>query len=183
MAAELAMHFEQGRDYPRAIYYLQQAAENAVQRYANREALVHLTRGLELLKTLPATPARSQQELMLHLALGASLIATKGQAAPEVEQTYSRARHLCQHLAEPQQLFPILRGVWHYYHVRAELQTAHALGEQLLTLAQQVQDPAMLIAAHRALGSTLFSLGEIALAYTHHTHGMVLHDPQQHRAS
>src|SRR5439155_16116400 len=32
MAAELAMHFEQGLDYPRAIYYLQQAAENAVQR-------------------------------------------------------------------------------------------------------------------------------------------------------
>jgi hypothetical protein len=27
--------------------------------------------------------------------------------------------------------------------VRAELQTVHALGEQLLTLAQQVQDSAM----------------------------------------
>jgi predicted ATPase len=89
MAAELAMHFEQSRDYPRAIHYLQQAAENAVRRHANREALAHLSKGLELLKTLPATPARSQQELLLHLALGASLIATKGYAAPEVEQTYS----------------------------------------------------------------------------------------------
>src|SRR4029453_5554520 len=67
-AAELAMHFEQSRDYPRAIHYLQQAAENAVRRHANREALTHLTKGLELLKTRPATPPRSQPELMLRLA-------------------------------------------------------------------------------------------------------------------
>jgi predicted ATPase len=159
LAAELAMHFEQGRDYPRAIHYLQQAAENAGRRFANREALAHLTRGLELLKTLPATPERSQQELTLHLALGASLIATKGYAAPEVEQTYTRARHLCQHLDDPRQLFPVLRGLWVYYLTRAELQTAHALGAQLLTLARQAHDSAMLLEAHRALGATLFYLG------------------------
>ena len=85
-----------------------------------------------------------QREVDMHIALGASLIATKGYAAPEVGQTYTRARQLCQHLEDPHQLFPVLRGLWNYYHVRAELQTAHALGEQLLTLAQQAQDPAML---------------------------------------
>ena len=62
-------------------------------------------------------------------------------------------------------------------------QTAHALGEQLLTLAQQVQDAAMLVAAHRALGATLFFLGAVAAAHTHFTQGMALYDPQQHRAS
>ena len=98
----------------------------------------------------------------MHIALGASLIATKGYAAPEVGQTYTRARQLCQHLEDPHQLFPVLRGLWNYYHVRAEYQTAHALGEQLLTLAQQVQDSAMLVAAHRALGTTLFYLGAVS---------------------
>jgi len=67
--------------------------------------------------------------------------------------------------------------------VHAEYQTAHALGEQLLTLAQQVQDSAMLLAAHRALGSTLFYLGAAASALTHFAQGMALYDPQQHRAS
>jgi predicted ATPase len=124
MAAELAMHFAQSHDYPRAISYLQQAAENAGRRYANREALAHLTKGLALLKTLPVTPERRQQELMLHLALGASLIATQGYAVPKVEQTYSRARHLCQYLEDPRQLFPVLRGLWVYYLTRAELQTS-----------------------------------------------------------
>ena len=100
-----------------------------------------------------------------------------------MEQTYTRARELCQHLEDPHQLFPVLRGLWSYYNVRAELQTAHALGEQLLTLAQQAQDSAMLVAAHRALGTTLFCLGAVASAHTHFTQGIALYDPQQHRAS
>jgi predicted ATPase len=66
--------------------------------------------------------------------------------------------------------------------VRAEHQTAYALGEQLLTLAQQVQDSAMLLAAHRALGSTLFFLGAVAAAHTHFAQGIALYDLQQHRA-
>ncbi len=52
-AAELAMHFEQGRDYRRAIRYLRQAAENDLRRYANREAVNYLTRALELIERLP----------------------------------------------------------------------------------------------------------------------------------
>jgi predicted ATPase len=101
---------------------------------------------VELLTTLPETRERVQREVDMLIALGAALIATKGQGAPAVEQTYSRARQLCQYLEDSQRLFPVLRGLWHYYHVCAELQTAHALGEQLLTLAQQVHDTAMLMA-------------------------------------
>ena len=155
MAAELAMHFERGRDAQRAVQYLGQAGQRSMERSAYVEAVAHLTRGLEVLQTLPATPERSQQELTLHIALGASLIATKGYAAPEVEQTYARARQLCHHLDDPHQRFPVLYGLRNYYQVRAEYQTARALAEQLLTLAQQAQDSAMLLAAHRALGTTL----------------------------
>jgi adenylate cyclase len=75
-----------------------------------------------------------------------------------------------------------VRGLWNYYQVHAELQTASALSVQLLTLAQQVQETAMLVAAHRALGSTLFFLGDPASAHTHFTQGLALYDAQQHRA-
>jgi predicted ATPase len=136
-----------------------------------------------LLQTLPATPERGQQELMLHIALGASLIATTGYAAPEVEQTYARARQLCHHLADPHQLFPALHGLRNYYQVRAEYQTSRTLGEQLLTLAQQAQDSAMLLVAHRALGTTLLLLGAGGSALTHLAQGMALYNPQQHCAS
>ena len=179
----LAYHYARTDNVAKAVAYLTRVAEKAARHSAHVEAISHLTQALELLQRLPATPERNQQELTLHIALGASLIATKGYAAPEVEQTYARARQLCQHLEDPQQLFPVLRGLWNYYHVRAELQTAHALGEQLLTLAQQAQDPAMLVAAHRALGATLFYLGAVASAHTHLAQGMALYDSQQHRAA
>ena len=54
---------------------------------ANIEAISHLTKGLELLETLPDTPERTQQELTLQIALGVPLRATKGLAAPEVGTT------------------------------------------------------------------------------------------------
>ena len=41
----------------------------------------------------------------------------------------------------------------------------------------------MLLAAHRALGTTLFYLGAVAAAHTHFSTGIALYDPQQHRAS
>src|SRR5215831_11473247 len=67
------------------------------------------------------------------------------------------------------------------YLVRAELQTAQALGEQLLALAQPGQDATMLLVAHRAVGTTLFAVGAVAAAHTHFVQGMALYDPQQHR--
>src|SRR5207249_2827223 len=90
----------------------------AARHSAHVEAISHLTQALALLQTLPATPERSQHELTLHIALGASLIATKGHAAPEVEQTYAHARQLCQHLDDPHQLFPVLHGLRNYYNAR-----------------------------------------------------------------
>ncbi len=52
ISGELAMHFEQSRDYRRAIYYLRAAAENSARRYANREAVGYLTRALDLIERL-----------------------------------------------------------------------------------------------------------------------------------
>jgi class 3 adenylate cyclase/predicted ATPase/energy-coupling factor transporter ATP-binding protein EcfA2 len=167
----------------KAVYYWHHAGQRASERSAHVEAIAHLRQGLALLQTLLETPERLQHEADLLITLGASLRATQGSAAPEVGQTYTRARQLCQHLEDPQRLIPVLRGFWNHYLVRADLRTAHALGAQLFDLAQQSQDAAMRVAAHRALGATLFYLGETALAYTHLVQGMALYDPKQHRAS
>src|SRR5262249_58917117 len=112
-----------------------------------------------------------------------SLLAVKGYGAAEVGETYTSARQLCEHLDDPHQLFPVLRGLWNYYYVRAELQTAHILAEKLLSVAQHVHNPAMLVAAHRDVGATLFQRGAVASAHTHFVQGIALYDPQQHRAS
>ena len=140
--------------------------------------LAHLTKGLELLQTLPDTPERTQQELALQLALAGPLIATKGYAAPEVERVYTRALELCRQLGETPLLFWALLGLQVVYLVRAELKTARELAEQLLSLAQNVHNPVFLVQAHDVLGSTLFFLGEFAQAREHLEEGIALYDPR-----
>jgi predicted ATPase len=80
------------------------------------------------------------------------------------------------------QLFPALWGLWYYHHARGQYQRARALGEELLDLARQLQDPMLSLEAHRALGNTLTFLGELELAHAHAQHGLALYDPQQMRA-
>jgi predicted ATPase len=178
----LAHHYTEAGLSAQAIPYWQQAGQRAIQRSANVEAIAHLTRGLDILQALPDTPERAQQELDLQTTLGPALMVTKGMGAPEVLQAYARARELCQQVGETPQLFQVLQGLWFFYLMRMELQTARELGEHLLTLAQQVGDPALLLDAHYALGNTLNYLGELAAAQAHFAQGITLYDPQQHRA-
>jgi predicted ATPase len=168
----LVQHYTEAGLAEQAIPYRQRAGQQALQRSAHREAIQHLTTGLALLATRPETPARAQQELNLQLALAPALRATKGLAAPEVEQAYARARVLCAQVGETPQLFPMLRGLGTFYHSRGALQTALELGEQLLRLATQADAPTPRLVAHDQLGATLFYLGDYAAARTHLEQGI-----------
>jgi predicted ATPase len=180
--SELAHHYTRSGNTEKAIEYLHLAGQQAVQRSANAEAIQHLITALELLTTLPDTRARAQQELTLHLTLGMPLQATRGFSSPEVKATYTRARELCQQVGETRQLFPILLGLRAFHHVGGEFLAARELGEQLLGLAQREHDPALLMEAYQALGSTLFNLGEFSAARAHLAQSLTLYDSQRHHS-
>src|SRR4029434_39983 len=61
----LAHHYTEAGLAEAASVYWQGSDQWSIQRSAHPEALGHLTRGLDLLATLPGTPARIQQELTL----------------------------------------------------------------------------------------------------------------------
>jgi predicted ATPase len=177
----LAHHFTEAGLHAQATSHWQRAGQHALERSANVEAVAHLTQGLQVLGTLPDTPERAQQELVMQITLGRALSAVKGQAAPEMLQTYSRARELCEQVGEAPQLFQVLRGLHFFYQLRMELQTARELGEELLTLAQDIGDLSLRLEAHYALGNTLNYLAEFAAAEAHFEQVIDLYDPQQHR--
>ena len=160
----------------------QRAGESAEKRSANVEAIAHLTKGLEVLNTLPETPTRAQHELLLHLALGTPLAMAQGWAAPEVGKAYSRALELSRRVGDLPQPFPGLLGLWRFYILRAEFQTAHELGEQLLTFARRGDDPVSSLVAHVAQGITLFYRGAFTQARVHLEQAVALYDLRQHRA-
>jgi predicted ATPase len=112
--------------------------------------------------------------------LNDALSTVKGYTAPEVEKTVLRARELCQQLGETPQLFPVLWRLVLFYGNRGELQTALELAEQMMRLAQSIQDPYLLSLAHRALAWTLFRRGEVVSVRTHLEQALALYDPQPH---
>ena len=176
----LAHHYTEAGFLVQAMPYWQQAGSRAIQRSANVEAIAHVQRGLALLAALPDTPPRTQQELDFLTTLGPALSATKGYAAPEVVEVYTRARALCHQVGETPEHFPILWNLYVLSLARAEHQTAMELGEQCLQLAQRAQDTAFLLTAHLALGVSWLYLGNPTLACTHLEHTVTLYDPDQH---
>jgi len=184
MAVTLARHFQEAEIAEKAIAYLLQAGEQAKRSSANEAAITHLTRGLALLETVPATPERDQRELDVQLALGVPLVFIKGHAAPEVEATYARARELCEHAhtGDTSQRFQVLMGLRRYYLARGESGIARELGEDLLTLAQTEQDASHLSRAHMMHADTLDTLGEFAQVRDHCQQGMAVYDPRQSRS-
>ncbi len=176
----LAHHYTEAGLAEQAIPYWQKAGERATQRSANVEAIRYFTTGLGLLKTLPDTPKHAQQEIALQLTLGNALMIIKGWGSLETGNAYARARELCQQVGETPQIFPVMLGLRVFYTVRGELQTARKLGEQMLRLAQSVQDPAFFLPAHYSLGVPLFWLGEFNLARAHFEQGLAAYHSQYH---
>jgi predicted ATPase/class 3 adenylate cyclase len=176
----LAHHYTEAGCHAPAVDYWQQAGTRALQRSAHVEAIAHVQRGLALLTALSDIPQRTQHELDLLITLGPALMSTKGFAAPEVVQAYTRARELCQQVGETPEHFPVLWNLWVFYLVRSEHQAAMELGEQCLQLAQGVQDETLLLEAHLAIGVSRFFLGNLTLARTHLERAIALYDPAQH---
>jgi class 3 adenylate cyclase/predicted ATPase len=179
----VAQHYTEAGLSAQAIPYWQQAGQRALQRSANLEAVGHVTRGLEVLSTLPATRERAQQELALQIMLGAALGAIKGQWAPETECTYARACELARQVGSPPELFPALLGFWYAHMAQGQMPRARELAEEFLELARQQRDTLVLAAGHRMLANTAWWQGELVRAQAHCRQGLAFYDPEQHRVS
>ena len=178
----VAQHYTAAGCPEQAMHYWQRAGHQASDRSAHQEAISHFTTGIELLTTLPATPAHTQHAVTLHIALGAAWQMAKGLAAPEVEHAYTQAYALCQQVGETPELAPILLGLWRFYNTRSQFHTARELGETLLRLAQRTDDPALAVIAHHALGWTWCCLGALPAARQHLEAGIARYTPDLRRA-
>lgn len=181
IATELAVHFEQGREYQRAVRYLQLAGENALRRSAHQEAIRLVAKGLEVLKALPDTVEHAQQELTLQIALSRSLMALKGYSAPEVGKACGRARELSRQVGDARRLVPALVGLEAFYVIRGEVRVGRELADQLLRLAHSVQNAALLQSAHYGMGEVLYHLGKLTESRAHLDQAIALYDPHKRR--
>jgi class 3 adenylate cyclase/tetratricopeptide (TPR) repeat protein len=178
----VATHLSQAGRAVEAITAWQRAGRRASERSANVEAVQHFRNGLALLPSLGPGAERDQTELALQIALGAQLIATHGNAAPEVEAAYLAAERLCESVEDVRLRFRALRGLQTSAMVRGRVGAALEIGRRLVGIAQEDDDSGMLMQAHRPMGLALLYCGRFDEACEELGRALRLYDPELHRS-
>jgi hypothetical protein len=106
----------------------------------------------------------AEDKLFVLSQAGLYLTATRGLAAPEALKCYEQAEPLCRSLDRPLLLYSALIGRWRYSSQADKLTAALRLAKRIYALAQQQNDPALLIGAWRALAINRYYLGDFAVA-------------------
>jgi len=102
----------------------------------------------------------AEDELFILMQGGLYLTATRGYAAPEVRICYERAESLCHSLDRPLLLYLALISQWRYSIHTEKLSAGMQIAERVHSLAQEQNNPALIIGAYRAFACTLFLLGD-----------------------
>ena len=164
------------------------AGQRSLARSALVEAVAQLTRALDQIATLPATPALRREQIKLQVALITPLMHVKGYAAPETKAAAERARLLIEQaeaLGEPPEdpllLFSVLYGFWVANYVAFNGDVVRELAAQFLALAEKQGATVPLMIGHRIMGISLVCTGDIAEGRAHFDQAIALYDPAEHR--
>jgi class 3 adenylate cyclase/tetratricopeptide (TPR) repeat protein len=174
----LAHHYSRSAASNKAVEYLRRAGEQAKNSLAYSEAVDYLAKALELLGQLPSDSRRSNQELLVQIALGACISAVRGFASPVLETIYNRSRELCIALGDELRLVHVLHGLWTFYHFRLMLGRAFKVAEDILNISQSLPKARLHQSAYLLKGITLFFQGELLSAREHLERSLSFFDPK-----
>ncbi|MEX2535554.1 MAG: BTAD domain-containing putative transcriptional regulator [Trueperaceae bacterium] len=174
--ALIAFHYERADLPVQAAVHFQHAATAAQRLLGNQVAISLLDRALRLVATLPESDESAELELTSRVALGVSLVALLGYAAPEVVENYERAQYLAKRLGR-QPDAPILRALAITHVVRGELEEARVLGKELLDSAGRAGDAVLHVEARYVLGVTMFWQGALLPARAHLEEALLRYEP------
>ena len=164
----LARHCTEAGLIEKAASLWGKAGQRSLARSALVEAAEQLTRALDQIATLPATPALRREQIKLQVALITPLMHVKGYAAPETKAAVERARLLIEQaeaLGEPPEdpllLFSVLYGFWIANSVAFNGDVMRELAAQFLALAEKQGATVPLMIGHRLMGVSLMLTGDI----------------------
>ena len=184
----LARHCTEAGLIEKAALLWGKAGQRSLARSALIEAIAQLTRALDQIVTLPATPGLRREQITLQVALTTPLVHVKGYAAPETRAAAERARLLIEQaetLGEPPDdpllLFSVLYGFWVASIVAFDGDVTRELAAEFLALAEKQGAIVPLMIGHRALATSLLCTGDITEGREHYNQALALYDPAAHR--
>jgi class 3 adenylate cyclase len=158
-----------------------QAAQRALGRSANIEALRHSERGSELLSTVSASGERARSELMLAMLGGAAHRAVHGFASIDAERCFVRALELSEELGDLATQVDVRRGLFSWHYARGELGLARAQGQRVVDIGDSSGDRAACMLGQWMLGAMSMWQGEFASARRELELAVSLYQPEEHR--
>jgi DNA-binding SARP family transcriptional activator/tetratricopeptide (TPR) repeat protein len=164
-ALQLALHFEIAGMMDKAIDYLHQAGDRAVQLSAYTEGISHLSRALELLESQEKSRERDEKELSLQHSIAMSW--KYNWASMKGSKAIDRIRELSKKLDRNAPLIRMLGEESIYYYVLADYENALTSANECLVLAEQEDEPLLITEAHWLLGVFNFSTGQYLTALEH----------------
>jgi predicted ATPase/class 3 adenylate cyclase len=177
----IALHLTEAGLASRAVGYWLRAGRNAAGRSANLEAISHLSRGLEALKSCPEGLERDRQELALQTAIGGPLIAIHGYTAPQLGTAFNRAHALCYELDDTEALFAALSGKFIFHFVRGDYSAMQSLTAEAEHAAERTGNIALELAAHRLAALTAMHAGAFVKARCEFETVLSRYEPNAHR--
>jgi class 3 adenylate cyclase/predicted ATPase len=163
----LAYHYQEAGNHQLAIRCWFESGQGALAHSANVEAIASFRKALQLLDALLETPERIKQEIDIQLALGIPLIAVQGYASAETREAFLRARTLCLQLGDIPEYFQALFGLWGHSWMGGKNDDALRFADEFLSRARALSQPVPLMVAHRAMGSTLLTIGDFQSSANH----------------
>jgi class 3 adenylate cyclase/predicted ATPase len=161
----VAYHFAEAKDCEKAVDYWWEAGRQSAARSANKEAVGHLEQALKQLANIEDPKKRNKSELLLQILKGNVLRTMRGWSVDSVRHAYTRALQLSKDNGFDEHTVPAMFGLWTWNFVRATFGEAQALAEDLLSLAERLENPVYKALAHEAQGFTLFARGDFAAAH------------------
>jgi tetratricopeptide (TPR) repeat protein len=176
----LAHHLTAAGETEAAIPLWQKAGESALKRLAVSEAISHLSNGMELVDTLPASAERDASELALRLALGVAWVARKSWSAFEVWNNLHPALELAKSLGRHDALVPILGGLHANIIGLGRVAESVSWAQEMLDMAKVTSDDRLLVAGHHTLFYSYLWLGRLVEAMEHADKVLALYDEERH---
>jgi predicted ATPase len=164
-----------------AIAYWHKAGESALQRMALKEAIAHLTKGIELLHTLPASSQRDARELILRSLLGKAWMALAGWAVPDLAEQFSCALKLAKALKHRQSYVPVLFGLHAFDLNRGCIVESLKWVDEMCEAAETFDNPELKIMWHVLALLSHWGLGHFPEAHDHGECIAALYRPEHGR--
>lgn len=136
---------------------------------------------LGVLAMAPETPERIREEVAVQMSLARALMTVRGYT-DEVEAAFTEALRRSADAGDVPQRFPVLRSLASLYVLRAEFAKGVEVGRELLTLADQQEDPALEVDAQMVLGAHLAFSSDMNLGLEHLDRAIELFEPKRTRA-